>query len=147
MNLKGKTAVVTGGSVGIGAAIAIKLAECGANVAINYRKHKEEAEEVIRQIEKTGANGMLVKADTSVFADAEQMIQSVVSKFGQLDILVNIIPRFLFFSAGVTGLGGPITIVVLVASIACLVESGVFLSASFVTDVGSEVSAASEYIF
>ena len=89
MNLKGKTAVVTGGSVGIGAAIAIKLAECGANVAINYRKHKEEAEEVIRQIEKTGAKGMLVKADTSVFADAEQMIQSVVSKFGQLDILVN----------------------------------------------------------
>ncbi|MEI6694456.1 MAG: SDR family NAD(P)-dependent oxidoreductase [Bacteroidota bacterium] len=89
MNLKGKTAVVTGGSVGIGAAIAIKLAECGANVAINYRKHKEEAEEVIRQIEKTGAKGMLVKADTSVFADAEQMIQSVVLKFGQLDILVN----------------------------------------------------------
>ena len=44
---------------------------------------------MIRQIEKTGAKGMLVKADTSVFADAEQMIQSVVSKFGQLDILVN----------------------------------------------------------
>lgn len=49
INLKGKSAIVTGGSLGIGTAIALKLAEFGANVAINYRKHKEEAEEVIKK--------------------------------------------------------------------------------------------------
>ena len=48
--LEGKSAIVTGGSIGIGAAIALKLAECGANVAINYRKHKEEAEAIINKI-------------------------------------------------------------------------------------------------
>ncbi len=89
MNLNGKTAIVTGGSVGIGAAIAIKLAECGANVAINDLKNKEEAEEVINLIQKTGAQGLFVQADTSVFADAEQMVQTVLAKFGKIDILVN----------------------------------------------------------
>ena len=52
LNLEGKSAIVTGGSVGIGAAIALKLAECGANVAINYRKHKNEAEEIIEKIKE-----------------------------------------------------------------------------------------------
>ena len=89
MDLAGKTAIVTGGSVGIGAAIAIKLAECGANVAINYRKHQEEAEAVIAAIEKAGGKGFLVQADTSVFADAEKMVQAVVAKYGKIDILVN----------------------------------------------------------
>ena len=60
MDLAGKTAIVTGGSVGIGAAIAIKLAECGANVAINYRKHQEEAEAVIAAAEASrGALGIV----------------------------------------------------------------------------------------
>ncbi len=89
MDLAGKTAIVTGGSVGIGAAIAIKLAECGAKVAINYRKHQEEAEAVIAAIEKAGGKGFLVQADTSVFADAEKMVQAVVAKYGKIDILVN----------------------------------------------------------
>ncbi|HED37938.1 MAG TPA: SDR family NAD(P)-dependent oxidoreductase, partial [Ignavibacteria bacterium] len=51
MDLQKKSAIVTGGSLGIGAAIALKLAECGANVAINYRKHSVEADKIIEQIE------------------------------------------------------------------------------------------------
>ena len=89
MNLKNKSAIVTGGSLGIGAAIALKLAECGANVAINYRKHKEEAEEVIHQINAMGVKGLLVQADISNFEDAARMIETAVEEFGGLDILVN----------------------------------------------------------
>lgn len=89
MNLEGKSAIVTGGSLGIGAAIALKLAECGANVAINYRKHKEEAEEVINQINAMGVKGLLVQADISNYEDAARMIEDAKIEFGGIDILVN----------------------------------------------------------
>ena len=89
MNLENKTAIVTGGSVGIGAAIALKLAECGANVAINYRKHKEEAEEIVHQIEGMGRKALLVQADISNFEDAGKMLQTTIAEFGGIDILVN----------------------------------------------------------
>lgn len=89
MNLENKSAIVTGGSLGIGAAIALKLAECGANVAINYRKHKEEAEEVINQINAMGVKGLLVQADISNYEDAARMIETATKEFGGIDILVN----------------------------------------------------------
>jgi 3-oxoacyl-[acyl-carrier protein] reductase len=89
MDLKNKSAIVTGGSLGIGAAIAMKLGECGANVAINYRKHKEEAEQVIQKVEEAGGKGLPVRADVSSFQDAEQMVETVKNTFGGLDILVN----------------------------------------------------------
>ncbi len=89
MNLEGKSAIVTGGSLGIGAAIALKLAEYGANVAINYRKHKEEAEEVINQINAMGVKGLLVQADISNYEDAARMIETATNEFGGIDILVN----------------------------------------------------------
>jgi len=89
LNLEGKSAIVTGGSVGIGATIALKLAECGANVAINYRKHKEEAEEIIQKINGFGSKGLLVQADISNFNDADKMLKTVIDKFGGIDILVN----------------------------------------------------------
>jgi len=87
--LEGKSAIVTGGSLGIGTSVALKLAEYGANVAINYRKHKEEAEEVVRKIQETGRKGLVVQADISNFADAQKMVENVVSEFGGIDILVN----------------------------------------------------------
>ena len=65
MELKGKTAIVTGGSMGIGSSIAIALSEEGANVAINYRKHDEEAKAVAKKIEKLGRKCLVVKADVS----------------------------------------------------------------------------------
>lgn len=89
MNLTNKSAIVTGGSIGIGSAIAIKLAECGANVAINFRKHREEAEKVVAKIESMGRKGLAVQADVSNFNDAKKMVENVVNTFGGIDILVN----------------------------------------------------------
>lgn len=89
IKLEGKSAIVTGGSLGIGTAITLRLAEYGANVAINYRKHKEEAEEVINKVKALGRKGLVVQADISNFADAGKMVDSVVKEFGGLDILVN----------------------------------------------------------
>jgi len=89
INLNGKSAIVTGGSLGIGTAIALKLAEFGANVAINYRKHKEEAEEVIKKVNAMGRKGLVVQADISNFSDAGKMVDDTIKEFGGLDILVN----------------------------------------------------------
>ena len=87
--LEGKSAIVTGGSLGIGSSIALKLAEYGANVAINYRKHKEEADEVINKVKSLGRKGLVVQADISNFEDAGKMVDAVIKEFGGLDILVN----------------------------------------------------------
>ncbi|MFQ6082081.1 MAG: beta-ketoacyl-ACP reductase [Candidatus Aminicenantia bacterium] len=88
-HLKGRYAIVTGGSLGIGVAIALDLAKNGANVAINYRKHEKEAKEVIAQIESMGQKGLAVKADVSSFSDAQNMVKKVLDEFGRLDILIN----------------------------------------------------------
>lgn len=89
LSLEGKVAIVTGGSLGIGAAIALSLAEAGADVAINYRKHDAEARAVVSQIESMGQRGLAVKADVSSFAEAAQMVRRVLEQLGRLDILVN----------------------------------------------------------
>lgn len=89
MELDGKNAVVTGGSVGIGAAIAAALAREGANVAINYRKHDAEATEVVRRIESLGRKGLAIQADVTSFGDAQAMVDKAIQTFGRLDILVN----------------------------------------------------------
>lgn len=86
--LKGKAAIVTGGSLGIGASIAIALAKEGVDVAINYRRHDDEARKVVKQVEACGARGLAVKADVSSYKDAEGMVAQVVKTFGRLDILV-----------------------------------------------------------
>jgi len=88
LGLKGKGAIVTGGSLGIGAAIAIELGREGANVAVNYRRHDTEAKQVVAEIEKLGAKGLAVKADVSSYNDAIKMVQQVQEEFGRLDILV-----------------------------------------------------------
>ena len=88
LGLKGKGAIVTGGSLGIGRAIALDLAREGANVAVNYRRHDTEAKEVVAAIEKMGRQGLAVKADVSSYADAEKMVQTAIEKFGHLDIMV-----------------------------------------------------------
>jgi 3-oxoacyl-[acyl-carrier protein] reductase len=88
LGLKDKNAIVTGGSVGIGAAIALGLAREGCNVAINYRRHDGEAKEVVRQIEELGRKGMAIKADVSSYDDAQKMVQAVIEEFGRLDIMV-----------------------------------------------------------
>ena len=89
MTLEGKKAIVTGGSLGIGAATARELGRQGASVAINYRKHDTEAKQVVADIEAMGRQGLAVQADVASFADAERMVAQVVAAFGGLDILVN----------------------------------------------------------
>ncbi len=88
LGLEGKSAIVTGGSLGIGTAVALGLAREGCDVAINYRRHDKEAKEVVRQIEEMGRRGLAVKADVSSFQDAEDMVKTVVEKLGRLDIMV-----------------------------------------------------------
>jgi len=87
--LEGKRAILTGGSLGIGAAIARELGRQGARVAINYRKHDTEAKQVVADVEAAGSKGLAIKADVASFADAQRMVDEVVEKFGGLDILVN----------------------------------------------------------
>lgn len=88
MEFKGKSAIITGGSIGIGASIAIELAREGANVAINYRKHDAEAKEVAKKIEKLGKTCLIVKADVTNYSHAEGMFKKVIEEFGGLDILI-----------------------------------------------------------
>lgn len=88
MELKDKSAIVTGASLGIGSSIALDLAANGANVAINYRKHVDEANQIVQKIQEMGRKGLAIKADVSSFADAESMVKEVREKFGRLDILV-----------------------------------------------------------
>lgn len=89
LNLKGKTAVVTGGSRGIGKAIAMKLAALGANIVINYNSNSASVDQVIKDIEELGVNAVKIQGDVSKFEDAEKIIKTAVSEFGSLDILVN----------------------------------------------------------
>src|SRR3989337_136646 len=88
MDLQGKVAIVTGGSMGIGHAIALDLAAHGADVAINYRKHADEANAVVAEIEKVGRRGLAVQSDVASFADAQRMVDTVREKFGRLDIQI-----------------------------------------------------------
>ena len=88
LGLEGKSAIVTGGSMGIGTSIALVLAREGANVAINYRRHDKEAKEVVKQVEEMGRKGLAIKADVSSHVDAQNMVDTVVKEFGRLDIMV-----------------------------------------------------------
>lgn len=89
MNLSGKIALVTGGSRGIGKAIALKLASLGANIIINYTKSDTKAKEVIKLAEEMGVKAIAIKADVSNKADVENLISKILDEFGRIDILVN----------------------------------------------------------
>jgi 3-oxoacyl-[acyl-carrier protein] reductase len=88
MELEGKVAIVTGGSLGIGSAIALALGKAGCDIAINYRKHHDEAKAIVEEIKGMGQRGMVVKADVSKTEDAQKMVENVVNELGRLDILV-----------------------------------------------------------
>jgi len=86
--LKDKIAIVTGGSLGIGAALALELAGEGADVALNYRKHSTEAEAIAAKIRQMGRRALVVQADVVSFEDAQKMVDRVKSEWGRVDILV-----------------------------------------------------------
>ena len=87
--LKGKCAIVTGASRGIGKAIALKLASLGANIVINYRSSDKEALEVENEIKERGVQAVCIKADISKLDEVENLIKSAKEKFGSIDIIVN----------------------------------------------------------
>ncbi len=88
IDLSGQTAIVTGGSRGIGRATAMYLAKAGADVVFSYAKNEKAARQTLEEIEKTGQKGLAVKADVSKFSEVEKLIETAVKKFGRIDILV-----------------------------------------------------------
>ena len=89
MKLSGHSALVTGSDQGIGQAIAIRLAEEGADVAVNYRKNREGADATCEQIRKLGRRAAAVQADVGHTADAQRVVAEAVAALGAIDILVN----------------------------------------------------------
>ena len=87
--LKDKVAIITGGSRGIGRAVAVALASAGAKVAVNYAGNDAAAEETKAAIEAAGGTAILVKADIADSEAVEKMVADTVAAFGQIDILVN----------------------------------------------------------
>jgi len=89
MKLEGRIALVTGGSRGIGRSIAEALAREGADVAVNYRSGKEQADEVVQAIEGMGRKAVAIQGDVAEFDDATRMVEEAVNGLGGLHVLVN----------------------------------------------------------
>ncbi|OIP26730.1 MAG: enoyl-[acyl-carrier-protein] reductase [Dehalococcoidia bacterium CG2_30_46_9] len=89
MSLQGKLALVTGSGRGIGRAITLKLASQGANIIVNFFRHRESAEQTARDIEALGVKAEVIRANVGDPAKVNEMFDTIASKFGYLDILVN----------------------------------------------------------
>ena len=89
MNLQGKTALITGGSRGIGRAIAFRLAEQGADIIVNYVRHKRDARDTAAAVEKLGRRCLMVKANVAKSEDVQKMFSVISNEFENLDILVS----------------------------------------------------------
>ncbi len=88
-DLQGKVALITGGSRGIGRAIALRLAESGADVVVNYVRHRRDAAETAEAVEKIGRRCLLVKTNVANSEDVKGMFAAISEEFGHLDILVS----------------------------------------------------------
>lgn len=89
MSLNNKVALITGGSRGIGKAIALELAKNGVNIAINYNSNEAKAKEVIEEAKSYGAKAIAIKANVAIGEDVQQMIKQVEEELNTIDILVN----------------------------------------------------------
>lgn len=89
MNLKGKVAIVTGASRGIGKGIALELAKSGACVVINYKSNDEVAEKTLLEIKELGGYALKIKGDVSDYEFSKQLIKTTIEKLGRIDILIN----------------------------------------------------------
>lgn len=89
MSLKGKVAIVTGGTRGIGRAIALELAGNGADVAFSYAKNVEKAKEVEGEIKKLGVKALAMQSDVANFNQSKEMVNNAIKELGKIDLLVN----------------------------------------------------------
>lgn len=89
MSLKKKVALVTGGSGGIGRAMALELSKEGIDIAINYMGNRERALEVVRDLEKNGVKAIAIKADVTKVEEVDRMFKTIEDSLGKVDILVN----------------------------------------------------------
>ena len=89
MKLKDKAVLVTGGGTGIGRALCLRFAREGAAVTVNYSKSKNQADDLVSEIEDTGGRAKAVQADVSNDRQARQLVESSVEHFGRLDLLIN----------------------------------------------------------
>ncbi len=85
---EGKTVIVTGGSRGVGRATALRLAEAGANVVVNYLSNEEKAGDVVEICKKKGVDAIAVQGDTSIWSEANGIAKVAIQKFGRIDLLV-----------------------------------------------------------
>jgi len=84
-----KVAFVTGGSRGIGKEVALKFAENGYNIVLNYVSEKTNVEELTKELKEKGADSLILKADVSKTEEVEEIVKQAIEKFGQIDVLVN----------------------------------------------------------
>ena len=89
MDLKGKVALVTGGGTGLGKEIALQLADKGCDVAVNYSRSADEANETVGELKKKGVKAIAVQADVSKKADVDAMVETVVRELGALQVLIS----------------------------------------------------------
>ena len=89
MNFEGKTALVTGGSRGLGRAVCLELAKGGASVVLCYAGNEAAAQETVREIEALGAKALAIRCDVSDAAQVDALVKAAVETFGRIDILVN----------------------------------------------------------
>ncbi|MCF8564397.1 3-oxoacyl-[acyl-carrier-protein] reductase [Alicyclobacillus tolerans] len=87
--MQGRVSIVTGGSRGIGRAVAVELGKEGGLVVVNYQGRLEEARETAHQIEQAGGRAIVEQADVSVASDAQRLVESALAAFGRLDVVVN----------------------------------------------------------
>lgn len=105
-DFRGRVALVTGASLGIGRATALALGRAGARVIVNYRSHPEQADEVVQAVRATGSDAIALRADVADQASVEQLVADSVAHFGRLDIAVSnaaYSDRELFYQADMVG--------------------------------------------
>jgi len=89
IDLKGKTALVTGASRGIGRACAVMLAACGANVAVNFLSSRQGAAQTVQQVQSHGVQGLALRADVASAEEMRAAVDLVTERFGRLDIIIS----------------------------------------------------------
>lgn len=89
MRLQGKVVLVTGSGQGIGAAIAVRLAQEGADIAVNYSRNADGAKKVLADVETAGRRGLTIQADVGTVKGARRLVEESIRHFGRLDVLVN----------------------------------------------------------